>query len=381
MLLLEPFIRIRFGYIANQRIGHLIINTEMFFRYNEVHGWPKRTVFIFTTWDPANHQMLRMYQRRLFIIESRVLSQFYFACRSILLKTRFDATPLWPHVDNRRAKIAAFNQAPPTVAFTPEEVDKGRALLKSMGIGDDDWYVCIHARDSNYFHNWRPQHSAHWASSTLRNNDIATYGEVALDIADKGGFAVRLGYMPETPMETGGNPRIIDYATHHRSDFGDIFLPSRCRFYIGSNSGMLMTAEAFNIPVAIANMTPLCGVAYSEQDLFIPTLFQDINTNEFVPYWELHKLGFFDPGITAKFKDLCERHGVRQINNTAEEIRDLGRDMVDKINGIAVDNRALQAQQYYQDRYHDYFGPKSGIGFIAPSFALKYHHLIIENRS
>ncbi len=44
LYVLEPFLRVRIGLMHTQRIGHLAVNTEMFFRKLQINPMPPRTV-------------------------------------------------------------------------------------------------------------------------------------------------------------------------------------------------------------------------------------------------------------------------------------------------------------------------------------------------
>jgi putative glycosyltransferase (TIGR04372 family) len=57
------------------------------------------------------------------------------------------------------------------------------------------------------------------------------------------------------PTETE-NPMIIDYATKHRTDFGDAFLPGTCDFFLGNTAGLFLVSTIMSRPVAGANFVP-----------------------------------------------------------------------------------------------------------------------------
>ena len=161
LYLIEPFYRIRLGTMYTQRIGHLAINAETFLRKMQLNGPPRRTFYLFFGWDPANRQLMEMWKRLrgypVRFVESRLGTRLMFAWRPILTKTRF-----WEAHRVTATEYYLFNHTEPILSFTPEEEEKGRALLAEMGIGEDDWFVCIHARDGNYFRKWRPELEEHW---------------------------------------------------------------------------------------------------------------------------------------------------------------------------------------------------------------------------
>ena len=63
-----------------------------------------------------------------------------------------------------------------------------------------------------------------------------------------------MGYIVE--HEVGNvNHGIIDYATRYQSDFGDIYMSARCKFFLGSEGGLITIPWIFNVPVAYALST------------------------------------------------------------------------------------------------------------------------------
>lgn len=49
------------------------------------------------------------------------------------------------------------------------------------------------------------------------------------------------------------NPMIIDYATKSSTDFLDIYLGAKCRFFLGSTGGINAVPRIFQRPVAYVN--------------------------------------------------------------------------------------------------------------------------------
>lgn len=375
--LISPVVRIRLGYISNQRIGHLTLNTEAFIRRRTVDGWPKRTIYLFTTADPANRQMLEMYKRRLNIFESKFISHIYFACRDLLKKTKFYQPITWSLSDQTAENIQGFSKPIETVTFTPEEEQRGKRLLEQMGIESNAWFACFHARDLAYFLKWRPELKDHWEKTTFRNADIEDFRGAMTHVAQKDGYAIRVGAVVDEPMGSEGNQRIIDYASNFRTDFGDIYLLAKCRFLLASNSGIIYVPLVFNKPVAVANMAPPSGVMYRSYDLFIPRLIRRRESSELLDFQELKKLGFFDRDREMDTEEIYAEKGLEPVDNSPEEIKELCDDMIAYCDNVAPSQEARELQLEFQRRYQDYIGVDNGLGMIAPSFAMKYKHLII----
>ena len=66
------------------------------------------------------------------------------------------------------------------------------------------------------------------------------------------------------------NKMIIDYASHHRKDYLDIYLASNCLFYLGDSCGFDAAITIFRRPKAITNYIPFeYYPSFSKSDMVI----------------------------------------------------------------------------------------------------------------
>lgn len=368
LYVLDIFVRVRFGTLYSARIGHLAGNTEWFFRRLAIDGWPSRTVYFLCGWDPANKQLLAMMRRVYPVYESRILTALLFYVRPIAERTRFWLSLKWSDTDYRE-----FNLARTKMSFTEEEEAFGRAELRRLGVPDGDWFVCLHARDSAYLHAWRPQDSALWGTRDFRNSAIESYLDAADYITSKGGWVIRMGAVVEKPIETD-NPRIIDYATRFRTDFMDIWLCARARFFLGTNSGLFVVSMIFDRPCALANMQPLGLAAFRSGDLFIPKPQRDAKTGELAPFWRAREAGMYDHGKMFR-KEMHEDAGLTWGENTPEDILKLTAEMFGRLENHVPSKEDIELQEYYK-RHYLYGDHLDKSGNICPQFVRKYYNLI-----
>jgi len=370
---LEPFIKLRFCLMPNQRIGHLAVNTDTLLRRLTSEGWPPRTFYIFLIWDPANQQMVDMFKRKLTILQNKTLVQIYYAVLPIINRTRFSVMIIG---DSHPYTFVA-NTMDPVLSFTPEEEDAGKRGLAEMEIGADDWFVCFHGRDTRYLEEWRPQFIHLWNKTVYRNSNEADYLPAVESIVSSGGHALRMGAVVTGPLAGEHEPRIIDYSTRFRTDFMDIYLAAKCRYFIGTNSGYDFIPTVFGVPVIMVNMVPPCRVPCGPTDLFIPKLLVKEDEGRYLTFDETKELGFFKIGLNQEIPDICEQHGLIIIDNSPEEILAAAHDMQARIAGHQVESETEWLQQQYYDNYlSDIQGFEVVGAKIAPSFALKYKDLI-----
>lgn len=380
LYILNPVFKLRLGTIHTQRFGQLAINADIFLRRMNLEGKPKRTFYLFFGWDPANRQLLDMWVRMrgypVRYLESRLGARIMFAWRPILKKTRF-----WEAAQDTATEYHLYNHTQPVLSFTEEEEAHGRAMLAEMGIGEDDWFVCVHARDGHYFREWRPEFEAFWAETDFRSIAIDNYVEAAQMIADHGGYAVRYGAFVADPFPITDNPRIIDYSTKFRDDFMDIYLVAKCRFFLGCCSGPLSLASAFNVPTISVNHHPYnFGYYQTNQaghDFFVQRLLVDpADPGRIVPFWEAQQRGYFGEWeLNSSLHETVDMYEM--LETTGSDVADVCRDMLDALDGKALELETVQMQNFYADQYLSKDAEYQDSALLAPRFALKYRDLIV----
>ncbi|MBK9350977.1 MAG: TIGR04372 family glycosyltransferase [Sulfuritalea sp.] len=217
----------KLGFLYHERLGHLALNTDLYLRRRHLGIIPSHEVHIFFVYSPANQQLVKMFSRRMVLINSEFLSKVFAPIG--FFRTRF-WEPL-PFIGN---EYDEFHSAPPQISFSANEEAKGQQFLNGMGITKDHWYACFFARDHRYYEVFSPNTDA--AFSDHRNADIDTYRLAAEAIVRAGGWVVRMGSCVEKVFQMD-HPRVIDYASICRDDFADIYITAHARFFVGTPSG------------------------------------------------------------------------------------------------------------------------------------------------
>jgi putative glycosyltransferase (TIGR04372 family) len=136
-----------------------------------------------------------------------------------------------------------------------------RARVK-WGMGPDDWYVCLHLRDSSHYE------EAEGSGQTHRNAQISSYLPAIEHIARQGGWVIKLGgpASPQLPrME-----RVVDYArSKFKSDVMDLHLIRHARYFVGTTSGLTNVAVSFGVPCALVNCVTVDAQLWGKQVRFI----------------------------------------------------------------------------------------------------------------
>lgn len=130
----------------------------------------------------------------------------------------------------------------------------GRRALRTWGVTEKDWWVCLHVRESGYYGDHE--------SSRYRNADIRSYERAITEITKRGGWVMRLGDPSMAHLKS--MDRVIDVAHDcQRTPRLDAFLIGNSRAFVGMQSGIMDTAILFGRPLLITNMYGwLIGLPY-----------------------------------------------------------------------------------------------------------------------
>src|SRR5262249_733686 len=111
---------------------------------------------------------------------------------------------------------------PPLVELSAADTERGRHCLRTLGVPEDAWFVSLDVGEAG-FHTFD-------FNDAFRNADIGSYLPALRSIAARGGWVIRLGNPGMEPLPA--LPNAIDYAhSKERSDWMDVFLCARCRFF------------------------------------------------------------------------------------------------------------------------------------------------------
>ncbi|MBK34487.1 MAG: hypothetical protein CME26_03025 [Gemmatimonadetes bacterium] len=312
------------GRLLYDRVGHLSDNTEVFLRRRSTDL--QKRVCLFLSGTPSNHQLLKMIRRRITVVRvpDSVLK---------MVQARFQRSAerarVWVNLKSTGDEFEEYNRIKPQLSFTPEEEARGRALLSRMGIEPSAPFICFHSRDGAYL---RRQHTywtaKKWQYHDYRDSEIETYLAATEYLTAQGFYAVRMGFEVPSDLLTS-NPRIIDYATRFRSDFGDMYLCGRCEFFLGSTAGICTVPYVLGRPSAFANWIPIGVTPRYDRDLFIPKRIYSDRLGRILSFREIVQMGADRWNHSEWYREA----GLRVINSPSEEIRDLAEEMVLRLQG------------------------------------------------
>jgi putative glycosyltransferase (TIGR04372 family) len=363
---------IRFLISANGKfhLGHLAMDPLVYFQGEAIGVHPKyRAIMLVPPWHSPNRALARYWNQRLRVVTNPIaaalLTPFNWL-NSTSYQIHFDyltydsaETGTLRHGAAMDAILGRYAQAHPDEPFmTVSEGDqaRGQRVLSELGVKEEDWWVCLHARQSGY-------HNPENTKGLLRDTDPAAYLLAAKAITDRGGWVIRIGDPSMTPLPA--MDRVIDYVhTDYRADWMDVFLIGRCRFILGTSSGPIAVAWMFGRPVAAVDYVPLSMGPLGQSDVYLPKL-----------YWsepEQRLLTFAEILLTDKREYMTDTQfsndSLEWRDNTPEEIRDLALEMLDRLDGIfEITDRDHNMQTEFRrlwgsQRTMQSFGDRSYIG-------------------
>lgn len=329
LLLIAPFREVKVGFLPAHALGHLALNFDLFLRRRQLGIAPKEALYIFFIYDAANRQLLKMFKRavNVYIVENQWFGRLFSLIG--VLNTRF-----CQHLVLHSNEYMEYADTVCEIGFTAEEEKRGRSGLREMGIGDDDWFVCIFARDSQYY----KQVYGLGTNLDSRNGDIDTYIEAVKYIIGLGGYVLRMGSTVQKPFGFT-HEKVIDYALTNRSEFMDVFLTAKCRFFIGTMSGGADTARIFDKHHLAVNVTPIGWAPWGKNELYMPKTVVHKGTLEQVAYEQALQVA--RPWLRAhavNIVDELEKLNMQMVPNTSGQILEATKEMIARIEGRHVDS-------------------------------------------
>ena len=170
-----------------------------------------------------------------------------------------------------------LNKNESILKLSQSDLEKGKNILKKMGLPKESWHVTLHVREPGYRGEERNS-----SKENFRNADPKKYIKSIEAITELGGWVFRMGDSSMTKLPKMKN--FIDYAhSEIKSDFMDVFLAATSKFCIGTSSGYYRIPKYFNVPVMLTNTTRY-GEYFSlgEKDMFVPRVLKNKKTNTYI---------------------------------------------------------------------------------------------------
>ncbi len=321
---LSPLLVIRFGQLRGDKIGHFSANTELYLCERDAGMHEKNVHDIFYLLAPiSNYQLKKMWEQKLHI---SAWAYYLALANSYLPKGQRHIAPTPPHDVDVHDLLCRTSVH---LSFTEEEEQFGEEQLMKMGITSQTPFVCFIGRDETYMQNFIPTRS--WSYHDYRNMDIQNFKSAVSELVERGYTVIRMGHLVKEAFSME-HPKLIDYATKYRTDFLDVYLCAKCKFFINGNSGIQAIASVnFRIPTLHVNFVPIGQLPpYREHIFFIPKKLWLVQERRFMTFREIFNSDVYRYGKSEQY----EKAGIEVIENTENEIAAVVKEFDDYLNGV-----------------------------------------------
>lgn len=307
----------KFAILRDERIGHLLANTEYWLRKNsllKIKSDKVRSTLFISSNSPCNGAALNTLSNHIHVIRSSFLKKLI-----LKLKSNYPGSPLWECQDeNGYNDPITWQQVPPQMEIDNNSKTKGSDFLEKMKIRKE--FVCVFSRDTNYLKKSSPNQN--WDYHNYRDADFINYKDSLEYLNSKGIQTLRVGSTPSpAPPELEG--KFIDYASNFRTEELDLYLGRSCKFFLGDTSGVYYFSQTFNIPCLLVNLIPQGVSTYLLHDLFIPKKLWSKEKNRYLKFKELYGLGAHLWHRSEDFSNSdieCHQNSPKEILKATEEM-------------------------------------------------------------
>ena len=231
----KPFLQIRFGQISSSRIGHFLINTELYLM--GLKEKKEKNFFfdiIYTEENISNLYVHKVFKSKVRFYPRIIFSKIHNINRFIFKDPDFEIQEFGPGGDrDKKNLLSKFNY---DFEFNSDEINLGEETLKKLGIPNNSKIVTYCIRDSKYLTKKYPNKNFEYHN--YRDWDSQLFINSANSLANKGYYILRMGSIVGNKFETN-NVKVIDYAnSNFRSDFMDFYLGYKSSFCVTTATGM-----------------------------------------------------------------------------------------------------------------------------------------------
>ena len=218
------------------------------------------------------------------------------------------------------------------VPFTPPPgmIERGGDFLARLGIAETDRIVALHVRAAGTY--------AAARYHDYRNARLDNYEPLIRYLLAEGYWVIRLGDR-ESPDLPVAHPPLVDLPKlPGYQDYLDVAVIARADFAVTCASGPEAICRVLGTPMLRVNSVPEHHVWMNPDDLLMFKTYHCRRRGRALAYRELLFEGL---STVASVEDLRRRE-VDVLENTAEELLEAGREMIDRLAGVWPDDAALQ---------------------------------------
>jgi len=354
--LLQSFLLIRVGRIVTERIGHFAGNIEVYLleKIYNIDQPSKMTIDIWFIDNDISNEFLKLLIIEKLIIGPRFIFKYVYRLNKIFSKKNksIKQYSMYKDINVKNSKFNSDSKfiipqrsdrdiyslrsnTEPLMRFSDSQIVEAKKKLEKFGITNRNKYVALMVRDSSYLS--KTYKDQDWNYHNYRDCEIDNYLLAAEFLTQKGFHVLRMGKFVNKSLITN-NKMIIDYANSNlRSDFLDIYIGATCEFCISTGNGYDKIPAMFRRPIVFCDHAPIGNYpTYMPQSIGIFKHYFSITENKKINLSEIvaKKSHLFH--INEQFKNA----GIKLVDNSPEEIKDVCSEMVDRLSNNWVENKS-----------------------------------------
>lgn len=265
LYLIRPFLLVRFGLLHSDRIGHFLINTELFFceeKEKSEEKYKTLDIFYFPT-EPCNEQFAKMLKRNILILPKLLIRPFCLITRKLsFFSCHITGKPISGDYDIKNLLDKYKTQ----FNFTKSEIKYGNNQLRNMGIKKNKKIICVAFRDSFYLK--KKYSNSNYDYHSHRNDNINKLIPSIKFLTKKNYFVIRMGSIIKEKVNLKTS-NFLDYSnSKFKSDFMDLFIASKCDLFISTNTGVDALGIFFRKPILHIGSIPLGAISTYSNKIF-----------------------------------------------------------------------------------------------------------------
>jgi len=358
--------KLKIGIINFERIGFVY---PIYFYLNQKKNYKIRNLFILENSNQISNKIwYKIWKRKITILPFTKFFNLLYKLTFIIPKTNNLRIEYYPNtidfhptikgiekykknndkkifIKIAKLKKIIFNDKK-IIELSDNEVIEAKNIIKKKIKTKE--FICFHARDDLYLKD--KYKNTNFDYHNYRNANINDFKLTANILANKNYTLIRMGNLVKEKISYSNN-KIIDYANStFKSDLLDIYLSSRCKFFILGDCGISIIPEIFKVPTVVTNFLPIRRISFWVKDsIFIFKKIFLINEKKFLNFSEVMKLDF----ETKKNFYILNKNNIKIIDNTPDEIRDASIEME-----LRLENKfkITKKQIKLQDKFWDLFG-------------------------
>lgn len=362
------FLNCTFMRVYANRVGHLTADMRIKIKEKIINNSKKNIIAFHIENKIANKYILKYFDNYLFFIRSKVFGYFLLPFTWINFMN-LDGHKVSAALGESQYSsiISLWGDRDPLFKIKNEDLEIGQKFLKEIGFQEDDWFVCLHARDSGY--SLKSNNDDY--GQEFRNVFIDSYLPAINFILNKGGKCIRMG--DESSAEFPEIAGVFDYAKFNgKKDYLDVFLFSQCSFSLCCDSGVIELSNLFGTPAAITNLVPLSNALHGiSKNICIPKLYSV--EGKLVPFREIMSNEMANYRFNHQFTD----SNIDLIDNSKDEILEITKEMYEL---VFKNNFNDKESEILSRKFENLFKPGHymyrGAAKISKYFLKKYENLI-----